>query len=112
MKRYLVPTRLTVLTALTTLAPALSAGQETEKSIAVVNGKAIPKSLADALVAAQLAQGRPDTEQLRNAVKEDLVGREIVAQEAERTGSGKKSEAKVQMELARRSVLINAYLQD
>ena len=112
MKRFLLSTLLTMVIVLTTSAPALAAKQEAEKNIAIVNGKAIPQSFADALVAAQVAQGRPDSEQLRSAVKEDLVGRELIAQEAQRAGFGKKSEVKAQMEVARQSVLINAYLQD
>ena len=46
-------------------------------TIATVNGVAIPSARADALIAEQKAQGAPDSEQLRNAVKEELVRREI-----------------------------------
>ncbi len=34
----------------------------------------------------QIAQGLPDSEQLRKAVKDDLVGREIIVQETQKKG--------------------------
>lgn len=77
-----------------------------------VNGKAVPQNRADALVAAQAAQGQPDSPELRQAVKEELVRREVLNQEALKKGFDKKSELQGQMELARQSVLIGAYLND
>ncbi len=82
------------------------------KSTATVNGKPIAQSRVENLLAAQTAQGQPDTPQLRNAVREELVRREVVAQEAEKKGFEKKSDVQSQMALARQSVLISAYLQD
>ncbi|MBI5920582.1 MAG: peptidylprolyl isomerase [Betaproteobacteria bacterium] len=79
-------------------------------SIASVNGKPIPKIRADALVAAQTAQGQPDSDDLRKAVREELVRREIISQEAQKKGLDKKANIQGQMDLARQSVLINAYL--
>ena len=112
MTRQLTPAVLIALLALTLSAPAPAAKEEVGNSIATVNGKAIPKSLADAMVATQTAQGRPDSEQLRSAAKDELVNREVLEQEAQKEGFGMKPEVKNQMELARQSVLINAYLQD
>lgn len=80
--------------------------------IAVVNGKAIPQARMDALLAAQLAQGQQDTPQLRLAVREELVRREILAQESEKQGFANKLPVQAQMMMARQSVLIGAYLQD
>ena len=111
MKRSVLRALLTTLVVLAAATPAL-AKEEAEKAVATVNGKAIPKNRADALIAAQTAQGQPDSEQLRNAVKEELVRREILAQEAQKKGLDKKSEVKGQMDLARQSVLIGAYMQD
>lgn len=82
------------------------------KGIAVVNGKSIPANRADALMAAQVAQGQPDSEELRKAVREELVRREILVQEAQKTGIDKKPEVQAQMDLARQGVLIGAYLND
>jgi peptidyl-prolyl cis-trans isomerase C len=80
--------------------------------VATVNGKAIPQARADALVAAQAAQGQPDSQELRQAVREELVRREILTQESMKKGFDKKVEVQAQMELARQGVLIGAYLND
>ena len=114
MKRFLLRALLTSLVALTASAPALAAKKtdEAEPSVASVNGKAIPKSRADALMAEALGQGQQDSEQLRNAVRDELIKREILAQEAQKKGIDKKSEVKTQLELVRQSVLINLYMQD
>ncbi len=81
-------------------------------AFATVNGKAIPKARADALIAGQAAQGQQDTPELRKAVMEELVRREILTQESVKKGFDKKSEVQGQMDLARQGVLIGAYLND
>ncbi len=80
-------------------------------TIATVNGVAISSNRADALIAEQKAQGAPDSEQLRNAVKEELVRREILQQAAQKKGLDKSAEVQAQMDMARQAVLIRAYLQ-
>lgn len=79
---------------------------------ATVNGKAIPQNRADAMIAGQVAKGQADGEDLQKAVKEELVRREILSQEAVKKGLDKKSDVAAQMELARQGVLIGAYLND
>lgn len=80
-------------------------------AVATVNGTAIPSARADALIAEQKAQGAPDSEQLRSAVKEELVRREILQQAAQKKGLDKSPEVQAQMDMARQAVLIRAYLQ-
>lgn len=77
-----------------------------------VNGKTIPKSRIETLVAGQMAQGQPDTPELRKAVKEELVRREILVQAATAKGIDKKSDVQTQVDMARQQVVIGAYLQD
>ena len=77
-----------------------------------VNGKTIPKSRIETLVAGQMAQGQPDTPELRKAVKEELVRREILVQAATAKGIDKKADVQTQVEMARQQVVIGAYLQD
>jgi len=79
---------------------------------ASVNGKAIPQNRATALLAGQAAQGQPDSPELRKAVTEELVRREILTQESVKAGFDKKPEVQGQIELARQGVLIGAYLND
>jgi len=112
MTRLSTPAALIALVALTASVFALAADKAVETSIATVNGKAISKSRADAMVAVQVAQGRPDSEQVRNAARDELVNRAILEQEATNQGFAKKPEVRDQMELARQGVLINAYMHD
>jgi len=77
-----------------------------------VNGVAISREVVDTFLKEQLAQGVPDNDELRNAVKEELARREAVAQAARKKGLDKKPEVAARMELARQEVLIRAYIQD
>ena len=81
-------------------------------TVATVNGAAISQSLFDAFYAEQKAQGMPDSAELRNAVKEELVRRELLTQEAKKAGVDKQPGIAAQMELARQAVLIRAFIQD
>ncbi|MDP2239388.1 MAG: peptidylprolyl isomerase [Burkholderiales bacterium] len=77
-----------------------------------VNGVTIPQARLDFLVKNATLQGQPDTPELRIKVKEELVAREVLAQEAAKKGLEKNPEVITQIELQRQGVLINAYLQD
>ena len=91
-------------------APALAA--EKGKAFATVNGQPISQTVYNAFVAEQKAQGAPDSPELQNAVKEELVRREILAQEAKKKGMDKNPNIQGQIELAKQAVLIRAYLSD
>jgi peptidyl-prolyl cis-trans isomerase C len=80
--------------------------------VATVNGTAIPRARLEHLLRQQAARGAPDNEQTRAAVREDLINRELVAQEAARAGMAKKQEVQLQLDLARQEVLVGAYLSD
>lgn len=103
-------TRLAALLVATSLVslPAFAA----DKAKATVNGQAIPQYMFDAFIAEQKAQGAQDSPDLQNAVKEELVRREIIAQEARKARLDKQSEVQGQMELAKQAVLIRAFLSD
>jgi len=87
-------------------------GAKTASAFVTVNGQSVAKSRADMLISAQVAQGQPDSPELRAAVKEELVRRELLAQEAIKKGLDKNSEVQAQMDMARQGVLIGAYLKD
>lgn len=82
------------------------------QNLAVVNGKKIPSTAADAMVKQAVAQGQPDTPELRKAAKEQLINQEILFQEAEKQGYAKKDDVKQQLEQARQSIIIRAMIQD
>lgn len=93
-------------------AQAAAQAKPGEKVIARVNGVAIPESHLDLIMNERLAQGQPDTPELRVNVREDLINREILAQEAVKGGLDKKPDVAAQLEIARESLLARAYLQD
>lgn len=81
-------------------------------NVATVNGKAIPKSRVDFMVKAQTAQGAPDNAQLRAAIVDRLINVEVVVQEAERKGLNKSADVQSQVDLSRRQIVFQAYLED
>lgn len=97
-----------VVAALAVCTGAASAAGDTVS----VNGKVIPKARIEALVSGQMAQGQPDTPELRKAVKEELIRREVLSQAAIAKGVDKKADVQTQVEMARQQVIIGAFLQD
>jgi len=91
---------------------AKAAAKPAAGPVATVNGTAIARARMDYLVRQQTARGAPDNEQLRAAVREDLINREIVAQEAARAGTAKKQDVQLQLDMARQEVLVGAYLSE
>ena len=77
-----------------------------------VNGVAIPQQRVDLFVKNLVAQGRPDTPELRDAVRQELIDRELLVQEANRRGLAKNPEIANEMEIARQSVLVRAVVQE
>jgi len=112
MNRTLRHALLLALAVSVSSAPAFAQKKTDAAAFATVNGKAIPKARADALIAGQAAQGQPDSPELRKAVMEELVRREILTQESIKKGFDKKPEIQGQVDLARQGVLIGAYLND
>jgi peptidyl-prolyl cis-trans isomerase C len=89
------------------------------KSVATVNGVGIPQARFDMRMKAATAQGRPDTPELRNSIRNELVNLEILAQAATKKGLNKNEEVKQQQafvaqeyELAKQSILVRAFMQD
>ena len=66
----------------------------------------------DVLLKERLAQGGQDTPEIRNAVKEELNTRELLAREAKKSGVDKNPDVKTQMDLASQTVLVRAYVSD
>ncbi|HVK93229.1 MAG TPA: peptidylprolyl isomerase [Noviherbaspirillum sp.] len=102
----LQPARLLMLLVAAVALPAMA------QNLAVVNGKPVPSSRADAFIQQMAAQGQPDSPQLREMVKEELINREILIQEADKRGISNTTEVKNQVEMARQSIAIRALVQD
>jgi peptidyl-prolyl cis-trans isomerase C len=82
------------------------------QNLAVVNGKAIPSSRADMMVKQMAAQGQQDSPQLRTMIKDELINREVLIQEADKLGLGTSADVKNQVEMARQSIIIRALVAD
>ena len=82
------------------------------QNIAVVNGKAIPKERADVLRQQVERSGRPVTPDIEKQIKDEVIAREIFLQEAAKRNLEKDPDFKVQMELARQTILIRELFAD
>lgn len=91
---------------------AVSSAHAEDKSAAMVNGQSIPQARVDLRVKVAATQGQPDTPELRKAIREDMINLEVMAQEAVKMGLEKDPEVLQQMELAKQSVLVGAFVQD
>ena len=89
-------------------APKAAAPKAGAASRVVVNGVTIPQTRFDAMNRELSAQGQPDNPERQQAVKEELVNREVLAQAAAKRGLDKSADIAAQMDLARQSVLIRA----
>jgi peptidyl-prolyl cis-trans isomerase C len=76
-------------------------------------GKALyPQAQYDLLLKERLAQGQPDSPELRASLREELNTRELLAREARKKGLDKNAEVKQQMDLAGQTILVRAYVAD
>jgi peptidyl-prolyl cis-trans isomerase C len=82
------------------------------KPIATVNGVAVPQARADFLMQQQAQRGAPDTEQMRGAVREELINREVLAQEARKAGAEKAPEVQTQLDMVRQEIVVSYYLRE
>ncbi|RYE39274.1 MAG: peptidylprolyl isomerase [Hyphomicrobiales bacterium] len=82
------------------------------QNIAVVNGKAVPKERAEALKQQVERSGRPVTPEVEGQIKDEVIAREVFMQEAQKRGLEGSADYKVQMELARQTILIRELFVD
>ena len=95
----------------TGLAVAVSAHGQSGPA-AKVNGVAISQQHLELLVKNLVAQGRPDTPEMREALKQQMINRELMVQEAVRRGLDKTPEIGARLAFARQDVLSTAFAQD
>jgi peptidyl-prolyl cis-trans isomerase C len=82
------------------------------KPIATVNGVPVPQARMDFLMQQQQSRGAPDTEQMRGMVRDELVNREVLAQEAQKSGIARIPEVQTQLDMVRQEIIVSAYLRD
>ncbi|MDI9330076.1 MAG: peptidylprolyl isomerase [Alphaproteobacteria bacterium] len=82
------------------------------QNLAIVNGKAVPKTRAEALSQQLARSGRPATPDVEAQIKEEVIAREIFMQEAQKRGLDATDDFKGQLELARQTILIRELFAD
>ncbi len=91
---------------------AAKKGAARPEAVATVNGVAVPRARFEALFAQQKARGAPDNDQTRSMMRDELVNREVLMQEAQKSGVAKSGEVQGQLDLARQEIVISAFLRD
>jgi len=94
--------------AVAAIAPLASLAQ----NVTTVNGKPVPKSRVDLLMSQAARGGQQKSPELEARAREEVVLREIFAQEAEKRGIPASADYKAQMELVRQTVLIRELFED
>jgi len=96
--------------AVLSLASASLMAQDADKPVATVNGKPIKQSTLDMAVRQATAQGNADSPQLRDALKNQLIARELFVQEATKQNLDKDAEVIAVAEEAKRTAMVQKYL--
>jgi peptidyl-prolyl cis-trans isomerase C len=86
-------------------AQALPAG-----TFATVNGQPLGDSLLDVNVQSNIARGQADTPQLRDVIKNEIIGREMLAQEAQKLKLEQSAPAQAQWQQMQQNFLANLLL--
>lgn len=77
-----------------------------------VNGVVIPNAYFDAMNREREQAGQPTSPEFANAMKDELVNREVLSQAAKKKGIDKTPTVAAQMDMARQAVLIRAFFED
>ena len=94
------------------LAVAVPAFAQGGPSIAKVNGVAISQQYLDLLVKNLVAQGRQDSPEMREQLKQQMINRELMTQDAVKRGLDKQAETSARLAFARQDVLASVYVQE
>ena len=82
------------------------------QNIAIVNGKAVPKARLEALIAQAERGGQKVPPEMMPKARDEIVMREIYAQEAVRRGLNTGKDYQMQVEMARQALLIRELFED
>ena len=85
---------------------SLSSAAVLAQNVAIVNGKAVPKSRLNMLAAQVERSGRSVTPDMEQQLREEVIMREVFMQEAEKQGLEGSDDYKIQLEIAKQSILI------
>lgn len=82
------------------------------KPFVTVNNVPVSQEYADLFINEQKAQGAQDSPELQNAIREELIRRELIVQQAKKDRFDKRPEVAAQITAASQAQLIRAYIQD
>jgi len=99
--------RFAMLIAAATIAAPIYA-----QNIASVNGQPITQEAYDQFIELLGTQGAPDSPELREQVKEEMINRLVMVQAAEKAGIADQPAVKTELELARQGILVRALMAD
>jgi len=91
---------------------ALAQNTARPANAATVNGQAISSALLEQVVNANVSQGQADSAELRQILLEELINRELVAQDAVKKNLDKTPQALIQLQQARQAVLVDIAIAD
>jgi peptidyl-prolyl cis-trans isomerase C len=91
---------------------AKAAAKPAAGAVATVNGVAVPRSRLDLMMRQQASRGGQDNDQMRALMREELINRELIAQEANRAGIAKNADVQAQLDLVRQEIVVGAYIRD
>ncbi|QNM98309.1 peptidylprolyl isomerase [Chitinimonas koreensis] len=83
-----------------------------DKPVAVVNGVAIPQAQMDFILKQLAERGAKDSPELRTKIRDDLITKEVIAQEAAKQGLNKSADVQVESAMAQQNVLLKAFVQN
>ncbi|UVE69647.1 peptidyl-prolyl cis-trans isomerase [Burkholderia pyrrocinia] len=117
MKMKTTPNRLLLIVALAgalsgpvhAQTAAASQPSGTTATVATVNGTAITQADVDAVLR---ASGQPDSPQIRDAIKQQLITRVLVQQAAEKANYADKPEVKAAIQQAKTNAEVQLYVRD
>ena len=92
--------------------PVQAAGAEQQKAYVTVNGVAIPEIEARIIMEDRRASGATDTPALQNAIRNQLVARELFAQQARKQGLDKDKTLLARVRMGGEETLARAYQLD
>lgn len=76
------------------------------QNVTIVNGKPVPTARVETMLQQITKNGQPRTPEIEKQVKDEVVHREILMQEAQRLGIPASADFRNQLELARQAILI------
>jgi len=92
--------------------PVSNQAQNDFEFVATVNGTPITKGLFDLSLKAAIAQGQKDTPQLREAIKNELINRQLIVQEVLREGLEKNVDLEDQIAQMRQNLYLQVYIDE